>query len=377
MVATVTVEQTDTEQQRRSPAGIAVIDTDTHHGYRKVTDLNPYLSTYYQARLADYGTGGGGISYANNGGVKGFRADALEDGKAPAGGGVNAVDPDRVRRQLLDACGIEFGILTGGPMYGVASGTDLDYANALCRAFNDYTLEHWLPADPRFRYAMAVNAQDPAEAAREIDRVGDHPGIVAIMLPCGAPKAYGHRFYQPIHQACVRHNLTIALHFGAEGAATNPAPTAAGYPSYYIQARLARPSFYQAHLCSFIFEGVFERFPTLKLAMLEGGFAWVPPYLWRMDADWKGLRHQTPWVKRLPSEYVRDHIRFGSQPMDDTEPPEALVDVVRWMSGERTLMFAADYPHWDWDDPAQSFKALPPDLRQRIFWENARETFGL
>jgi uncharacterized protein len=96
-----------------------------------------------------------------------------------------------------------------------------------------------------------------------------------------------------------------------------------------------------------------------------------------MDSDWKGLRHQTPWVKRLPREYVRDHIRFSSQPMDEPEPPEALLDIVRWMDGERTLMFATDYPHWDWDDPAQSFKAFPPDLRRRIFWENARETFGL
>ena len=376
MVATETVERTEETAQRTRPTAMRVVDTDIHHAHGKVSDLNPYLSKMYQERLADYGMGGGGLSYAYNGGVKGFRADALEDGKAPAGG-VNAVDPQRVRTQLLDGCGIAIGILTGGPMYGVASGTDLDYANALVRAFNDFTIEHWLSTDDRLRYAMAVNAQDPAEAAREIDRIGADPRIVAIMLPCGAPRAYGHRFYQPLHEACARHDLTIALHFGAEGAATNPAPTAAGYPSYYIQGRLARPSFYQAHLCSFIFEGVFERFPTQKVALLEAGFGWVPAYVWRMDSDWKGLRYQTPWVKRLPSEYVYDHIRFGSQPMDDPEPASAIVDVVRWMQGERTLMFATDYPHWDWDDPAQSFLMLPPDVRQRIFYENARETFGL
>ena len=196
------------------------------------------------------------------------------------------------------------------------------------------------------------------------------------MLPCGAPKAYGHRFYRPIHEACARHGLAISLHFGGEGSAPNPAPTAAGYPSYYILGRLARPSFYQAHLCSFIFEGVFETFPTLKVALLESGFAWAPAYIWRMDADWKGLRHQTPWVKRLPSEYVRDHIRFGSQPMDEPEPPQALLDIVRWMAAERTLIFATDYPHWDWDDPSQSFKTLPADLRRRVLWANAVETFG-
>ncbi|HEV7213572.1 MAG TPA: amidohydrolase, partial [Chloroflexota bacterium] len=154
-----------------SDSGMAIFDTDIHHSFQKAADLNPYLPKIYQEKLADYGMGGGGISYANNGGVKGYRADALEDGKAPPGGGVNAVDPEQVRHQLLDGCGITIGLLTGGSMYGVPSGTDLDYANALCRAFNDFTIEHWLSTDSRFRFAMAVNAEDPAEAAREIDRL--------------------------------------------------------------------------------------------------------------------------------------------------------------------------------------------------------------
>jgi uncharacterized protein len=369
-----TLEQTAVEQRSAGATGLAIFDTDIHHTVRSPADLNPYLPKVYQHPRSDFGFSGSGMSYGNNGGVKGYRADTLEDGKAPSGGGVNAVDPERVRWQLLDACGISLGLLTGGG--GAQSGVDPDYANARNRAFNDFTIEHWLATDARFRFAMTVNSQDPEEAAKEIDRVGDHPGIVSIILPCGAPRAYGHRFYRPIHEACARHGLAISLHFGGEGSATNPAPTAAGYPSYYIQGRLARPSFYQVHLSSFIFEGVFERFPTLKVALLESGFAWAPAYIWRMDADWKGLRHQTPWVKRLPSEYVRDHIRFGSQPMDEPEPPEALLDIVRWMAAERTLIFATDYPHWDWDDPAQSFKTLPADLRRRIFWENALETFG-
>ncbi len=368
------IEQGTSRQIGGIATQLRAIDTDIHHDYHDLDDLFPYLSQVYRERLRDYGFGLGGGLYANNGGVLGRRGDTL-DPEDPEDKATAAKNVKNVVKNLLDSAGIDLGILTGASMYGASAMTDLDYASALCRAFNDYSIDHWLAADHRFRLAMAVCSQDPQGAAAEIDRIGDHPGVVAIILPCGAPRPFGQRFYRPIHEACARHNLTIALHFSGEGSGINPSPTAAGYPSYYIESRLARPSFYQAHLASFVFEGVFETFPTLKVAMLEGAVGWIPSYVWRMDSDWKGLRHQTPWIARLPSEYVYDHFRFASQPMDEPDTNEDLLTIVRWMHGERTLMFASDYPHWDWDDPAQSFTTFPKDLRHRIFVENALDAF--
>lgn len=354
---------------------LAVIDTDVHHGYRDRKDLDPYLPQIYRERLADYGVGGGG-GYAHNGGLKGRRVDALYPDD-PTDNTTSAVNVDRVRTDLLDGAGIAVAILTGGAMSYPASGlTDVDYASAFCRAFNDFTVDRWLAADQRFRMALAICTQDPVGAAREIDRLGDHPGVVGVVMPCGAPKPFGNRFYHPIYEACQRHGLTVALHFGGEGTGVNPPPTSAGFPSYYIEARQARPSYYQVHLASLIFEGVFERFPTLKVAMLEAGFAWVPAYRWKLDADWKGLRHQVPWVKRLPSEYIREHVRFATQPIDEPDDPSAIERLIDWC-GPETLMFASDHPHWDWDDPNEILLNIPDALRQRIFVDNARETFPL
>ena len=112
-------------------------------------------------------------------------------------------------------------------------------------------------------------------------------------------------------------------------------------------------------------------------AMLEAGFAWLAPAMWKMDLDWKGLRRQTPWVKKLPSEYIKQHIRFATQPMEEPDQPDALKHVIDWIDGGNTLMFATDYPHWDWDDPHQIMSGFPDDLRRRIFADNAIETFGL
>jgi len=359
-----------------APARLSVIDADVHHGIKDNADLYPYLTRTYKQRLAEYGIGGGGGVYSHNGGKKGGRMD-LYDPARPNESGVVASDPNKVKATLLDACGIDLALLTGVSVYTASSLPDIEYASALCRAFNDFSLEHWLPADERFRLAMAVCTQDPAGAAREIRRIGDQVKIVAVLMPCASLRPFGHKMFHPIYEACVERNLVVALHFGGEGSGVFGPPTSAGWPTNYIEARQARPSFYQVHLSSFIFEGVFEKYPTLKLALLEGGFGWVGPYRWRMDADWKGLRYQTPWVKKLPSDYILEHVRFGSQPMEEPDDRAALEQVIRWMDGDRTLMFASDYPHWDFDDPGQSFLSLAPDLRQRIMVENARDTFGL
>jgi predicted TIM-barrel fold metal-dependent hydrolase len=99
--------------------------------------------------------------------------------------------------------------------------------------------------------------------------------------------------------------------------------------------------------------------------------------VWRLDADWRSLRHQTPWVKRAPSEYIWEHIRFTSQPLEEPEHPSQLLEVFKWNRAERTLMFASDYAHWDFDSPIDAFPRMPEGLRQRIFYETARELYGL
>ncbi len=350
-----------------------LVDTDIHHCLRSTSDLLPYLSRYDQERLKGFGTGGTGDPYAYNGGVHGRRVDTVTDGPFVEPGS----DIDKVIRDHLDHSGFDIGILTGQSVYGASAIADHAYAASLCRAFNDWTIEHWLPRDQRFRFCMAIGTQDPGAAAKEIDRIGDHPQICGVLMPGGAPRPFGQKFYHPIYEACCRHGLTPSIHFFSEGGGINPAPTPAGYPGSYAESRASRFTIYLAHLASMIYEGLFETFPTMKFAMLECGFAWVPTTLWRMDSDWKGLRQQVPWVKRLPSEYVADHVRFNSQPID--EPPRRgdIEQVVNWMHGDRTLMFGSDFPHWDYDDPAHTLNELPAPLRKRVMADNAVDAFNL
>ena len=132
-----------------------------------------------------------------------------------------------------------------------------------------------------------------------------------------------------------------------------------------------------AHTSSLICEGVFEKFPNFKFLFVEHDVFWVPGLMWHMDADWKSLRDYTPWVKRLPSEYLREHIRFGSQPFPNPPDRQALDTFLDWLHADEVMVFASDYPHWDWEEPSGFMRGLDPTLRGRVMYETAAELYGI
>lgn len=344
----------------------SIIDCDVHQQTKGPKDLFPYLPRAYQERIEQFGTGLSQRVGYPNGGDHGWRTDAL-----PADGSPPCSDLDLLREQHLDRYNVEYAILLGQEYRPIPSLPDADYAAALARAYNDWLIEHWLARDDRLRGAVIIPAQEPRLAAQEIERIGSHPSIVGALVPNGSRVLYGQRFYDPIFDACAALDLPFIIHTGNEGEGMN------GQPSYYVEKRQGRALGYMEHLASMVFEGLFERYPTLKVVFVEGGFIWLPTFLWRMDADWKALRRETPWVKRPPSEYVFEHCRFTSQPMESPEPKSRLLTVFEWARADRTLLFASDYPHFDFDSPELSLPPLPDDLHRRIFAENARELFKL
>ena len=115
----------------------------------------------------------------------------------------------------------------------------------------------------------------------------------------------------------------------------------------------------------------------MQVALIEGGFAWVPALSWRLDKHWKRLKDEVPHLKRLPSEYIHEHFWFTTQPIDEPDRPQDLFDVMGWVGWDR-LMFSTDYPHWDFDDPRYVFKArLEEPARTKLFSGNAKALYGL
>jgi uncharacterized protein len=276
-------------------------------------------------------------------------------------------NPRALARYFFDHYKIEYGILNSeaGPRMGLSP--EPDFAAAVIAAENDIIVNDWLPADPRFRASLLVSPADPELAAREIHRLGDHPGIVQVLMPSGARMPYGQRYFHPIYAAAVAHNLPIAWHPGTEGVGISGSPTAAGYPTSYLEWHTGLVGSYIAHLISMVTEGVFAKFPTLKLV----------PLLWRFDKNWKALRMTTPWLTRPPSEIVTDHVLLTTQPIEEPERTEHLRQIMGMFDAGKMLMFSSDFPHWDGDTPDFVARPFPPELRARVLSETARELYGL
>ena len=109
----------------------------------------------------------------------------------------------------------------------------------------------------------------------------------------------------------------------------------------------------------------------------EGGLAWLPGILWRLDGNWRGLRADTPWLTRKPSEVVRERIRFTTQPLEHTDGKDDLLfEMLEATGAPDNLCFATDYPHWDFDDPAFMLRRLPEGWREKVMHENAVAFYG-
>ncbi len=341
-----------------------VVDTDVHNSLTGVVD---YLPAAWRARWQTSGYDLGGL-YHNPRGVP--RRDAT-----PPGGGAPASDPEFLITDHLDRFEIDYAILTGPGT--LALGADPDYANAIASAYNDNTIERWLPVSNRFRGSILVYSDDPEASAAEIRRVGAHPGMVQVMMASTSRAPYGQRQYHPIYEAAVEMGLPVAIHPGTEGAGSAWPPTPAGYPSRYLEWHNILPVNYMSQVNSLVCEGIFEKFPALRFVAIEGGLAWLPHLMWRMNKNYKALRDTVPWLKRLPSEYIVDHILLTTQPIEEPDDPEQLIQILTMMHADRTVMFSTDYPHWDNDSPKHVLRHAPTELRNRIFSQTACELYGI
>jgi predicted TIM-barrel fold metal-dependent hydrolase len=282
-----------------------------------------------------------------------------------------ASDLEMVRQQVLDAERLEIAVLCSP--YPVDGLHNPDAAIALTRAFNDWQIAEWLDKEPRLRASIVIPIQLPAQAAEEIDRVAHHPGFVQVALPVRTERPLGSRLYHPVWDAIARHHLVAAIQFG--GVPGNP-PTPSGWPSYFYEEYVGAALTFASQLTSIVSEGVFDQFPTLRVLLVESGFTWLPAHMWRFDKEWRNLRRLVPWVKRPPSEYIREHVRLTVQPLDAPAEPRPLLEVVDQLGSDDMLLYASHYPRVHAADPESTLiQYLPEQFARKVRGDNARRLY--
>ncbi len=350
------------------PAGAGIVDADVHCTVPSAAALFPYLADHWVEQIRQSGFSGA----SENAYPPGIPTSA-RPGSAPGDGRPAGSDLDVLRTQVLDVDGVEAAILNCA--YAVDTIRNPDAASAIASAVNDWQLAEWLEVEPRLHGSLVVPSQIPELAVAEIERLGDDPRFVQVFLPARSAVPYGRRDFHKVLAAAVERDLVVSLQYG--GFPGNP-PTAVGWPSYHIEEYVGMASVMQSQLMNLIAEGVFDAFGDLRVSLVEGGFTWLPSFLWRFDKDWKGLRREVPWVRRPPSEYVHDHVRLTTAPLDlDTHRPEAFATLFAQVGGADVLMYASDHPHLHADTGDDWTSMLPEDARAPVLGDNARAFYRL
>ncbi len=343
------------------------IDCDIHPGIPDVYALMPYLSDVWKHTVGMIARGIQHLHMTSYppGSTLSCRPDWRPKEGVPAGG------VDLVRRDVLDHFGLARAILN--PVHGAMTLTNGDLSAALCRAINDYIAEHWLSVEPRLSASIVVSLHNPGDAVEEIEhRAADRRFVQVIVLAQGE-MPLGRRAYWPVWAACEKAGLPVCVH---PGSMFRHAPTQSGFPSTLLEDYIGHSQAFGSQLASLVAEGVFAKYPALRVVLAESGVSWLPSLMWRVGKDWRGLRGEVPWVDQIPAEIIREHVRLTLTPLDLPAGKVSLEQLCEQLGSDRLVLFSTDYPHHQFEGDAVLPSGISPTLRRKILIDNPRETYG-
>ena len=341
------------------------IDCDIHPAVPGIQALLPYLEENWREIAIIRGIDDlQSLSYPLNSPLS-----ARPDWRPPEGKA--AATLERVRAEALDPFGTAIAICNC--LYGVQLFFSEDLGAAFARAVNTWLAREWLDRDDRLRASIVVPSQNAELAAEEINRWAPDRRFVQVLLLVMGDQPLGKRVHWPIYAAAEKHGLPVGIHAGS--AYHNP-PTPVGWPSYHTEDYVTQAQAFATQLSSLVTEGVFTRFPNLKVVLLESGVSWLPAHLWRLTKYWRGLRMEIPWVDRSPFEIVKSNVRLSITPFDGPSDPDTINRLMDHMQSDELLLFSTDYPHWQFDGDAVLPPGLSPALVRKIMIDNPRDTYA-
>ena len=365
MEMTLTKDVKDVDLREKT----GVIDCDIHNAPASKDALKSYLPARWKRHMElQEGRPIYPGSYYPRLHPSAARSDSWPEDGSPPGSNLAFM-----QSQLLDTWNIEYGILN--TLYPAGAHRNREYSAALTRALNEWQCVEWLDPEPRLRASIVVPFEHDELAAAEIEHWAQDSRFVQVILIARSQELLGQRKYWPMYEAAERHGLPIGIHFGGN---SGWPITGAGWPSFYIEDHVGMPQSFQAQIISMIYEGVFERFPNLKIVLIEGGFAWLSALMWRMDRSWQVLGDEVPNLSCPPSETIRNNFWITTQPIEEPPEPAYFLQLLEQLNMDDRFLFATDYPHWDFDAPDQALPTvLTPEQRRNFLAENARAFYGL
>jgi predicted TIM-barrel fold metal-dependent hydrolase len=343
------------------------IDCDVHPAVPSARALLPHLEPYWREHMLRRGLERDSFD------ISAYPATVPLSGRpdwrlasGPPGSSLAAL-----QEHVLDPMGTQFAICN--VLHGAQMMMSEDLSAALCRGINNWLAAEWLDQDKRLRASIVVPIHSADLAAEEIERMAPDRRFVQVLLLAMAELPLGRRQMWPIYRAAEKHGLPIGIHAGSS---FRHPPSAGGWGSHYLEDYVSYAQGFAAALNSLLAEGVFQKFPGLRVVLIESGVTWLPASLWRVNKTWRGVRAEVPWLNRMPSEIVRERVRLTAQPFDAPPDAAALATILEELGSDELLLFSSDYPHWHYEGTDAVPPGLPEGLVQRMLRDNPLATYA-
>ena len=287
--------------------------------------------------------------------------------------------------EFLDDVGIDTTVLytTQGLAYGKVF--HRDWAIALARAYNDYVHESYLSRSPRFQAMALIPMQDPEAAVDELHRAITKLGFCGVMLPSTGLKDHlGAKEFWPVYRAADELRCAIGIHGGAH--------SGLGFDFMNVYSpvpAIGHPHGLMVHFAGMLFNGVFERFPSVRFGFMEGGVAWALVALERFDRCHETHIQYNPRGELFPpaedkvSAQIRRYIQEGRL-FIGCEGDEPSIAHAISLLGREAFVYSSDFPHEVNNDTCKEEirefldnPELSPADKEAVMHANAERFYGL
>jgi uncharacterized protein len=274
----------------------------------------------------------------------------------------------------MDAMSVDYSCLFPTGMLNVGLHPQKEMEVEICWAYNRWLTENVLNnCDNRFYSMLSLPFSDPDASLRHVETFGDRPGVKGFMVTTVRTLQVNDNAYMKVYRAMEERGLSLAFHSGPNW----------GEPVFracnrFLSVHALGFSFYNIlHCTNWVINGMGERFPKLPILWVEGGLAWVPFLMQRLDHEYMLRSSECPLLKKKPSDYMRD-MYYSSQPME-VQDMGALETTFRMINAETQLLYASDYPHWDFDLPSTIYDLpfLSEKAKHNILGGTAARLFKL
>jgi predicted TIM-barrel fold metal-dependent hydrolase len=295
------------------------------------------------------------------------------------------------RSRALDLLGFSsqllFNTFHNGRLYQWEHGGDLELALGTARAHNRGMVE-FCSVDDRLLPTCYVPLVDFDEAIAMADEAIEM-GAAALLVASGCPPGHSpsHLGLDPVWARAQVAGIPIVFHVGGTGDLIDPAYFDNGLPippdfhggeeNFRSVDYMGIPVPPAQTLATMIFDGVLERFPELRIGVIEQGAIWVPSWLRQMESAFEAFHKHEERLRALslrPTEYVRRQVRFTPYPTED----------VGWIidqAGPEVVLFSSDFPHVEGGRrPVERFEASLGDasdeVRDAFYRDNFLDLMG-